>query len=113
MTYAELPTKVKPPEKEKSVGLNSKLVEQNLVKWTVYPNPFSHIINVNVNTEVDENAELELYDIYGKNVLSFKQELFSGENNFSFNVDNKLSSGIYFLKIKKKNGQAVWKLSHF
>ena len=110
ITHTILPKKSKDPKPKLLAGNNQN---NTGVSWNVYPNPFNNAINVRVTSEKEERATLELYDIYGRSVLTFQEELSSGENTFSFEIGKQLAAGVYFLKIQKNSGNAVWKLSHF
>ncbi len=61
----------------------------------VYPNPTTGIVNIDINTEDMENAELKVIDIVGKVIYSV--------DNVSNTMNIDLSdnpSGIYFIQIK-------------
>lgn len=72
-----------------TAGINNDLSEVNL---HVFPNPTSQILNI------DNEGEIEAVSIY--NTLG---ELIQTETKKNFSVEN-LSSGMYILQIKTKNG---------
>jgi hypothetical protein len=78
-----------------SVGIS----ESNLLNLSVYPNPFSDIINVE-NTD-----KLESYQLYN----SIGQIVWRGEN-IENNDFTHLQNGIYFLKVSTQTGQQTLKL---
>ncbi|MCF7792442.1 MAG: CapA family protein [Candidatus Cloacimonetes bacterium] len=78
-----------------------------------YPNPFnpSTTISFSLNTEISENTELNIYNLRGQKVKSFRNhaefiETFGNPNTYSVtwngtNNNNKhVSSGIYFYQLK-------------
>lgn len=71
--------------------LSVEEVEPNLVK--IYPNPSHGIINLK---GIDRSSQIELFSIDGRLI----ETLFMDQNNF---VSVKATSGIYILKISKKN----------
>lgn len=71
-------------------------------KSKVSPNPFTDVLNVNIDLEKNTPLYLELVDILGK---SIKQSAFLGsigENHFSIPTKD-IATGIYFLKIHYEN----------
>lgn len=60
---------------------------------TVYPNPSTNNLNLDINTEVD-NAKITLYDVNGK-VIWQKQNI-NGKNKLSIDV-SVMPRGIYFI----------------
>lgn len=79
---------------------NSK--EESQIK--VYPNPATH--ELYINTENDILYAAEIINVHGKTLLSINPES-NGQN--IFNIEQ-LSSGIYFLKMKTKEGTESMKL---
>ncbi len=70
----------------------------NNVTISVYPNPFSDLINIQSN---EVNSTAVLTDVNGKIVLSTKF-------NFNTTIDgSELSKGIYFLKVNGKSTKLV------
>ncbi len=69
---------------------------------SIYPNPASNIINVNMNTTLINNAIIELYDATGK--LLTQQKV---TNEFTSLNINGLSNGIYTVRIITDNEQTI------
>lgn len=67
----------------------------------LYPNPTSGTFNISIN----ENANLIIYDILGKTVLS--KEIEQGNN--AINLNNQ-PGGVYFIEIKTSNTKSTFKL---
>lgn len=72
------------------VHLLTGLSEFSFAELKVYPNPTNGLINL----KISENADVELWDISGNHMSTFR--LHEGNNNI--NLDS-YSSGIYFLNI--------------
>ncbi len=61
---------------------------------SVYPNPNSGILNINLTSELAHNSALEIYDVLGKLVV---KQVLSNELN-TINISN-LNNGIYTYKV--------------
>lgn len=66
--------------------------------FIVYPNPFSDVIEVKINSS-DAN-EIRLYDITGKVVYTKKVQ----ESTLSINLSESIASGNYFIELRRENG---------
>ena len=72
-------------------------------KLNVYPNPTSSHVNIELLT--NEIATLEVYDVSGKFLFT---EVLTSKTN-TINIE-KLSSGIYFLKVNSSEGTSTNKI---
>lgn len=76
-------------------------VEWSVIKdIEVYPNPFTNILQINLN-QLDA-SELILMDIAGKVIV---RKSITG-NNTQLELENELGIGTYFLKVNMKDGSA-------
>jgi len=66
--------------------------------FKIYPNPSSGFFKV-LTQENDEFSEIRIYDLHGKLLYSFNEKLESYTTN--------IASGVYIVKIIKKNGEDV------
>ena len=84
----------------KSLDINS--FEKNESSYKVYPNPAKEQIIVEINSVLNSNDYIEIYDIYGKLIerVSLKS------NNKTFISVSNLNTGIYLYRIKN-NDQIV------
>jgi hypothetical protein len=80
-----------------SAGI-SELTEK---QWSVYPNPSSEIIMVQVNDLTNQTYEVELYDALGKLIQT--QPIVQGSTIAYFNADT-LYKGLYYVKVKDQKG---------
>lgn len=71
---------------------------------SIYPNPSNGSITVDYNSNADTNLEFFVIDVTGKVLQMDKAEAIKGANAYQFDL-NKLSNGIYFLRIS--NGAEV------
>ncbi len=81
-----------------SVGDVSGISEQNMIPFTVSPNPFRDRITVSYELDRTADVELRVVDLRGKLVDNkyFTNQV-SGPNNSSFNLD--VAPGAYFVSI--------------
>ena len=77
--------------------LGNKSLSKNDFKFSVYPNPATDVLNINIEN-LEGNASVSVYDIVGKQVATSK--LNNGTN--TLNVEN-LTAGVYFYSIRKDN----------
>ena len=70
---------------------------ETTTKLTVYPNPSNSIFNI----DIDANANIELFDITGKKLIS--QKIVFGTTELDLSNYN---TGIYLLKVTNENNQS-------
>ena len=83
--------------------LNNNAIQNtvNSSQISIFPNPFINDFNIEINTTQITTFSFQLFDIYGKQVLSMDPfYIKAGNNSFTLNkgVTN-LSSGIYIINI--------------
>jgi len=67
-------------------------------KVSIYPNPFSNMINLDIESDQIQNYKLEIYNSLG--VVLVNSSLNAGANKVDM---SKLSSGVYFYKVMGNN----------
>ena len=86
------------------MSINDLSVVENSL--ALFPNPITKgNDNVKLNVLVgfsDSNAFLELYTMQGKRLSHQPLKVTSGSNEFSLKVSDKLSSGVYLVKLTTK-----------
>jgi hypothetical protein len=104
-------------EKYAITGLDGKiLTRQNEIN--LYPNPFSDIITIEVNLAEDAEVHMEVFNQFGQlvKILAPKQQLSQGPQRLNWNgqnsVNQKVASGIYFLKIKISQNNYYRKINY-
>ena len=94
-------------------------ISEELIVNNTYPNPFvkneNEFISRFIST-IDQNINISIYNILGKQIFKHKLVLLSGEEqefkwNLKNNLGNKISSGIYFLEIDGRNERKVKKVT--
>ena len=81
--------------------------------FQVYPNPVKNTTKIMFHLDNTQPVELSVYNIKGQKVQTINNNLFSkGLNEVQFQIDNQkiISSGIYFLKLKKMNETKMKKI---
>lgn len=64
----------------------------------IYPNPVKDFMTIQFNASEQANADLRVYDMLGRNVLSGQQKCEKGMNKFEMNL-TELNKGVYFLEV--------------
>lgn len=74
---------------------------------SIYPNPATNQLKVEFTTENAIVPEIRIYDLTGKMVRRFDEEITLDSEVFKANLDiSDLKSGIYFVKVIQ--GERVW-----
>lgn len=69
---------------------------------SVFPNPASSELNLNVSLEKSETITIEVIDFTGKSVIVSNVHFKEGENNYKVDL-SRFSDGIYFVKLNSGN----------
>ncbi len=92
-------------KKAELVSVNTNKVAQSVGQIKVFPNPTSTQFNIDFNVTEAVNAEIVLFDVYGRRVEVVKNTNFAeGQHNVSHNISH-LASGNYFVSIITDKGQ--------
>lgn len=78
--------------------LSSRSIENELAEISVYPNPTSNDLNLNLNFVEERNASVELVDLNGKVLMNIESGKFIGEKIIPISMKN-LTNGIYFVRV--------------
>jgi hypothetical protein len=75
--------------------------ESNIIntRMSVYPNPASDVLNININNASFKNSNISIYNISGNEVMNTTMIGASTQLNIE-----SLSNGVYFVKVKNENG---------
>jgi hypothetical protein len=83
-------------------SVNGDENDNTLIKeLQVYPNPSRGNFNLQIYTQIAEQASIVLFDVTGKVIYNTKQLLSVGNN--TMNLDVKVKAGIMFLKVYSSN----------
>lgn len=78
----------------------------------VYPNPITDQINLRYNVAKNSNVTIKIMDILGNDlIILFSQRVDPGEQKFTFNLNNKLSSGFYFVRLIIGNESVIKRIT--
>ncbi len=77
---------------------------------TVFPNPFSDVINIKINSKLIENVRLQLYDLKGNLVAEYADMNTSGVISFDVNKNGSLKNGTYFYRLQYGDSSKSGKL---
>ncbi|MCS6822799.1 MAG: DUF839 domain-containing protein [Cytophagaceae bacterium] len=69
---------------------------------TLFPNPVTHEVQLEVSSDKDEKVKVEICDMEGKLVMAFFVDMKKGNNKFSIKADE-LKAGIYSLTLTGTN----------
>lgn len=76
----------------------SRLSKGDVVK--AYPNPFTSQLTVVISTDLNTSATIELYSVLGEKMIAVESKLDKKTNYISLPNTDKLTKGIYILKVK-------------
>lgn len=66
----------------------------------IYPNPITDQINLKYMVSRNSNVTIKIVDVLGNNVATlFSEHVEPGEKTFKYFLNNKLTSGFYFLRV--------------
>ncbi|MES2379948.1 MAG: T9SS type A sorting domain-containing protein [Bacteroidota bacterium] len=68
---------------------------------TISPNPFDGLVQLNVLTNNEAPAQIEIIDIKGLVVYSEKLNFLQGNSNYVLHNLDQLAEGMYFIKVKQ------------
>ena len=92
---------------------NTSSIDQEIVPvkypLILYPNPFKGKCSVSLNSRINQDVEITVFNIKGQKVKkTIKEKLERGENNILIDLTS-LSNGIYFFKIKTEGDEYIKK----
>ena len=78
----------------------------------VYPNPITDQINLKYDLSHDALVTVKIMDVLGNEVTTLvSQRIASGEQSFSFPLNNKLNRGFYFIRIVAGTESVIKRIS--
>lgn len=88
---------------------NTINISRDKIDFSVYPNPFKNIFNVEFYSEDVSEVEYEVTNVVGQVIEKRKQYTESGFNKISIDLEN-ASSSFYFLSIKLAGNNFKYKV---
>ncbi len=89
---------------EVQVGINDQKANFDVA---IYPNPTSTDINISIDNNQYNTAEITLYDLLGRTIL--QQEINANQTQLKRN-DATMPAGIYYLSVRTQEGEVVKEL---
>lgn len=88
---------------DSTVSINENTIESDI---DIYPNPATSILSVELPQNFNiKNAEIEIFDILGRDVYGIKPV------SSSFNIDiSRFNSGLYFVKVQNDKNVCIKKI---
>ena len=88
---------------------NIDAVPEDFQILSAYPNPFNARVTININSSMDTDGNLDIFDISGRLIKSFNTiTIINGNNKFEWdglnNLGKKLPSGVYITSLKTELG---------
>jgi PKD repeat protein len=83
-----------------NVGIEEEIAKS--INLNIYPNPLGSDENATIVFDLLDNqkTDIAVYDVYGRKVSSiYSGNLNAGSHQFIVNTDEKLSSGVYFIRL--------------
>jgi hypothetical protein len=84
-------------EVKKAISLNS------------YPNPFTSAFELEVNSDIQSEVQVIVYDLFGKSVYQSSVVLQEGLNQISIDAQN-LFNGVYFVQVAGNDMKEVLRI---
>lgn len=78
----------------------------------VYPNPVTDQINLKYEISRSSNVTIKVVDVLGNEIITlYSQRAEPGEKTFSYQLNNKLSRGFYFLRVVAGTESVIKRIS--
>ena len=78
----------------------------------VYPNPITDQINIKYVLSRNALVTVKVMDVLGNNIMTLlSQRIGSGEQSFTYPVNNKLSRGFYFIRVVAGTESVIKRIS--
>ena len=96
-------------EYQLNIDSNIDAVPEDFQILSAYPNPFNARVTININSSMDTDGNLDIFDISGRLIKSFNTiTIINGNNKFEWdglnNLGKKLPSGVYITSLKTELG---------
>src|ERR1019366_7371822 len=89
----------------KPLGIEQKIVSSSGRQFSIYPNPASDIVTLNIHNAINTDLTLNIYNVIGKLISSETLR----QNQQQINIGD-LDNGIYFVEIKSNEWSEKQKL---
>lgn len=93
-------------EYSETIVVNNPSDNKEIQNITLYPNPVSEELNIQINFPISEFETLQIINATGKIIYITHENLSFGENNFLINLSD-IESGYYFFRASLINGNFI------
>lgn len=83
---------------------------EKTVSFNLFPNPASNNFSINLNSKINENATINIYNTTGTLVKSNEITMTSGEQTLNIDIQD-LNTGLYIVQLATDNGVVTKKLA--
>ncbi len=83
---------------------------RGIKNFSVYPNPFTSNIKINISSDGESNVTLNINNMSGQQILSQKAKLQNGDNVLVIDKLNTLKQGVYILELITPGTKMIQKL---
>ncbi len=84
-------------------NISEKPDNNGVVINSLYPNPASDVVNIDVSASKNTAVNIECFDLFGRSMMQLKYNLRGGNNTISFSSSD-LKNGVYFLRMNSEDG---------
>ncbi|MBK7311216.1 MAG: T9SS type A sorting domain-containing protein [Sphingobacteriaceae bacterium] len=103
--FAKYGTGIKSLYKLTGASVGIKETQNQLINFSIYPNPAKELLNVKLETLNNEPTLVKITNLLGQNLLTET----ATSNEFKLSLNN-LNSGVYFVTIENKGKQSTQKI---
>jgi len=90
-------------------GVTSTFSDKLDADVTIWPNPVSNLLHIDIETAKVLDVDVQLTNLYGYELQRTTESIISGKNYLTFDMDL-YPAGIYYLSILSKNGRISKKI---
>ena len=99
-----------PIDLENLSTIKDTIIPNTVTLYQAYPNPFNPYSKISYSVSIGQNIDISVFDIKGRQIHSIVNNYHAPGNYIrNFSVKN-LSSGIYFITLKNKDGIQTQKI---
>jgi hypothetical protein len=84
------------------------VVNRNESVIEIYPNPSDNNLFLNLHNIDNQNINIKIYDVVGKEIYSTTKNLTSNSTTVNLSSEVKLSKGIYFIALYNEQNEKIF-----
>ncbi len=87
------------------IWTSTELIEFSVPEIAIYPNPFTQVVNIEVELTEKSDVRVDIFDMTGRLISNLDRNTYvSGKHNFVWNAsdseNNRVDPGIYFVRVQ-------------